>query len=306
MRQSNALRRLEEILAEAVSSGERNQASGYVLLTAMNLSHQPQNIVDFYEVLNKAEEEARSIRNKPKLKLDRYLQTIEGLHQVFVLNLLWSEKWNTFASYIEDRCVLNTLDALADFFDSQNPRIFLEQDFLEKLNKEFGSLLNEVLEADLSTNLKRFLVGQIEDILQAIRRYHLDGTEGLEKSTKSLVSDLVLVEHRLEEKDKDSTAFKQVKAWALSLLIYIAPAPYDIIGAVPDIHDFWIPKFEELASTQKKVEQIIGGVTIVEAYEKTLKALDRQSQRKSIAGSTELKALPASEENKGTSLDEKK
>lgn len=62
MQQSNALRRLEEMLAEAVTSGDRNQPSGPILLKAMKLSAQPQNIVDFYELLNKAEEEARSIR----------------------------------------------------------------------------------------------------------------------------------------------------------------------------------------------------------------------------------------------------
>lgn len=143
MQQSNALRRLEEILAEAVTSGGRKQASGPILLKAMKLSEQPQNIVDFYELLGKAEEEARSIRNKPNI--NRYLQTIEELHQVFVLNHVWGIEWNTFAAYIEGKGVLNTLDALAEFFDSQNPAIFLEQDFLEKLNGEFGDLLNGIL-----------------------------------------------------------------------------------------------------------------------------------------------------------------
>lgn len=293
MQQSNALRRLEEILTEAVTNGDINLPSGPILLKAMKLSDQPQNIVDFYELLNKAEE-ARSIRNK--ISINRYLQAIEELHQVFVINHVWGTAWSTYSSYINGKGVLNTLDALAEFFNSQNPAIFLEQDFLEKLNGEFGALSDEILESNLSKELKRFLIKRIEDILKAIRRYHIDGTEGLEKATKALVSDLVMTEHSLQDKDKDNPVYKHVKAWVLSLLIYIAPSPHDIIGAVPDIHDFWVPKFEELAAGCKKVEQIICETpTIQEAFEKASKTFDRQPQ-KSITGGRELKILPASRE----------
>lgn len=301
MQQSNALRRLEEMLTEAVSNGDRNQPSGPILLKAMKLSNQPQNIVDFYELLNKAEEEGRSIRNKPNI--NRYIQTVEELHHVFVVHHLWNTKWETFATYIENKGVLNTLDALADFFNSQNPAIFLEQDFLEKLNGEFRNLLDRILKSDLSKELKIFLIERIEDILKAIRRYHIDGTEGLEKATKSLVSDLVMVEHSLEDNDKNNPLYKRVKAWGLSLLIYIAPSPYDIIGAVPDIHEFWVPKFEELAAGHKKVEQIICDTsTIQEAFEKASNIFDKQ-QQKSIAG-RDLKALPASKENLEVTTDD--
>lgn len=227
------------------------------------------------------------------------------MHQVFVLNHVWDVTWNTFAAPIEGKNVLNTLDALADFFSSQNPAIFLEQDFLERLNDEFGNLLGRIIESNLSKELKRFLIERIEDILKAIRRYHIDGTEGLEKAIKSLVSDLVMTEHSLQDKDKDNPVYKKVKSWVISLLIYIAPSPYDIIGAVPDIDDYWEPKFEELAVGREKVEQIIWETpTIQEAFEKASNTFDRQPQ-KSIAGSRELKALPASKEELETTTNDK-
>ncbi|MBD2354883.1 hypothetical protein H6G41_09650 [Tolypothrix sp. FACHB-123] len=290
------------MLTEAVSNGDRNQPSGPILLKVMKLSNQPQNIVDFYELLNKAEEEARSIRNNANI--NRYLQTIEELHHCFVVHHLWNTKWDTFATYIEGKGVLNTLDALAYFFNFQNPAIFLEQDFLDKLKSEFSSLLERIFESDLSKELKRFLIERIEDILKAIRRYYIDGTEGLEKATKSLVSDLVMAEHSLKDNDKNNPLYKRVKAWGLSLLIYIAPSPYDIIGAVPDIHDFWVPKFEELAAGQQKVEQIICETsTIQEAFEKTSYIFNKQ-QQKMIAG-REPKALPASKEDSEVTKDDK-
>lgn len=193
--------------------------------------------------------------------------------------------------------VLNTLDALANYFHSQNPAILLEQDFLQKLNGEFESLLDGILNSNLSGELKRFLRERLEDILRAIRRYHIDGTEGLEKAAQSLVSDLVMTEFSLKDEDKKNPMYKHIKAWVISLLLYITPSPYDIIGAIPDIYDFWVPKFEELAAGHEKVEQIIcEAPTIQEAFEKASNTFDKQPQ-KSIAGGKELKALPASKED---------
>ncbi|MHC5770277.1 MAG: hypothetical protein ACYTXI_32645 [Nostoc sp.] len=116
----------------------------------------------------------------------------------------------------------------------------------------------------------------------------------MEKATKSLGSDLVMTEHIIENQDKDNPVYKRAKAWFLSLLIYIAPSPYDIIGTVPDIYDFWIPKFEELVEGCEKVEQMIGErPTIQEAFEKASNTFDKQSQKR-ITGAREFKALPAS------------
>jgi hypothetical protein len=184
----------------------------------MKLSGDSQNIVDFYELLNKAKEEARSIKNKPKI--DRYVNSIEKLHQIFIVNHIWGEHWQIFATYIEDRDVLNVLDSLADFFYSQNPAMFLDKDFLSELNSEFASLLGKILKSDLSKELKKFLIVHLDNILKAIRRYYIDGTEGLEKATKSLVSDLVITEHRLQDVDK-KILFISTSRHGLSACSYI-------------------------------------------------------------------------------------
>lgn len=268
----------------------------------MKLSEQPQNIVDFYELLSKAEEEARSIRNKTNI--NRYLQTLEELHEVFVVSHIWSTKWAIFAGQI-NKNTLNTLDSLADFFDKQNPAIFLDQEFLEKLKDELNDLLDKVLESDLSRDLKIFLRERIEDILRAIRRYPIDGTEGLEKATKSLVSDLVMKEHIFQDKDKGNPIYQNVKALVLSFLIYITPSPYDIIGVVADIDGYFTPKYKELVAGREKIEKIVcESPNIQEAFEKSSNIFDRQPQ-KTITGNRDLKALPASKQKLETTTNDR-
>lgn len=296
--QSNALRRLETVLDKAVTYQNQHEPSGVVLLNAMQLNADPQKLVAFYELLSKAKEESLRIVNKPKI--DRYISKLNILHEVFILHSVWTTEWKFFSAHIENTGVLIALDALANYFYDQDALVFLEQDFLDQLKTEFQSLSDSILNSTLSNELKKFLIEKVEDILAAIRRYHIDGTEGLTKAAQSLVSDLVMTEHNIKDADKKNPVYNNAKGWFLTLLLFIKPTPYDIIGAVPDIDGYWRPKFEELVAGQKKIEQIACETpTIQGVLEKSADVFDRQPQ-KNITGSADLKALPASKEEDST------
>lgn len=120
--QSNRLGRLENILHEAVTNGERSNNSTDVLLKAMSIDSNPQNIVYFYELLSKAKEDAVSLKDFPRI--DRNIKVIEELVTFFSINHIYGLTWNNFANYIESKNVLNTLSALAHYVDTQEPKKF--------------------------------------------------------------------------------------------------------------------------------------------------------------------------------------
>lgn len=294
MKQSNTARRLHTILKEAISNGGSQENSGNILLKAMKVDGHLHKLLDFYELLNKVGEDARKLKNIEDI--DSYILVIEQLQNYFVTNPIWGSQWATFVNFIQDKNILIALSALANYLHSQNPERLLEVDFLEELSAKFESFLNEIYESDLSKELKIYLIDRIEDILKAIRRYAIDGTEGLEKAAKSLVNDLALTEHNLKDEDKKNPIYQRVKAWGLSLVLFITPSVYDIVGAVPDIYEFWVPKFEELATGSEKIEKIIREESNnQEIIEKALDTFSKESI-KSISG-RELKALPASKED---------
>lgn len=304
IKQSNSLRTLEGILTQALESGDRKKSSGDVLLNAMQLAHKPHQLVDLYELLNKAEQEAKSIRNKSNLS--RYLQTIEYLQDLFITNHLWQQRWNELAVDIETKNIIIGLDALADFYHDQRPTIFIEQDFIDKLINQFEDILNQILASDLSKELKTFLTQRIEDLLRSLRRYSIEGTEGLEKASKLLLNDLIIADKKIKDSDKKSSVYQRIKSIVIASVLYLTPTPYDLIGVVPDINDFWIPKFEEFANGQRKIEQIVSNkqtAPLLESFEEASHIFDRQPQ-KAIAGK-DIKALPPSKQDSEAATDNK-
>jgi|SRR6476469_4255561 len=296
MQESSALRKLENILDQAIKDGKRERSAGVVLLEAMKLPSEPKNLVDFYEILNKAEEEVKALRNRPKI--DRYIQSMDLFHNTFITYHIWEVKWSTLASFIESRDLLNTLDSLAYFVHLDNPRVLLEEQFLTDLNNKLKSILDEIITSDLSQGIKRFLTVRIEDILKAIRRYDIDGTEGLEKAAKSLLTDLALSENKLQDEDKRKPLYRRIQSVAAGLAMFFMPtSAYDIVGAIPDIHEFWSPKIEVLVANIEEIEaSICEGSKISEVYEKAFEVFSKGPQ-KSITGGKEIKALPPSKQD---------
>jgi hypothetical protein len=256
MQRSSALQNLEVILYEAFNRGNKDAPGALVLLAAMNLETRPENLVNFYELLNKAIEEARLIKNQRRL--EDHLQTLNELYALFISEHLWTQPWVVFTKKNALKNALTTLDALSNYFHLQKPTKFLEQDFLDSLNVQLAEILADIVKSDdLSRELKNFLSISIEDIISAIRKYYIAGTEGLKKSVNSVVADLMVRDFNLDEKGRSNAKYRRIKSCLFGLLFFITPTPYDIIGAAPDIQDFWMPKFGELVKKQDKVEKIM-------------------------------------------------
>jgi len=80
------LRRLENSRWRLITN-EGKKCHGLVLLEAMKLTTEPQNIVDFYELLNKAEEN-KEVKN---ITIDRYIKWF-GNFTVLLPNHIWGSQ----------------------------------------------------------------------------------------------------------------------------------------------------------------------------------------------------------------------
>jgi hypothetical protein len=253
--QANTLRRLSTILKEAIKNGNKGENIGTVLLKAMDLERRAGNLVEFFEILNKAEYDAKRIKRIEDI--DIYIKALEDLKDLFITTPIWSLNWGEMASKINNANLIIPVISLASYFDIENPTKILDEDFLKELNNKFQSFINEVDNSEFSDDFRIIITNKIEDILRAINRYNIDGTEGLEKAAKLFVYDLVLREFNLKEEDKKNALFQKIKAAGMALVLYIVPKPYGTISVVPDINQYWVPQIQKLLEGSEQIEKII-------------------------------------------------
>jgi hypothetical protein len=284
MEQNSALRILENVLSTACET-EANNNFGSIVLLAMQLEDQPGNIIAFYGLLSRAREEATSLK---KEKIERYVKTLDDLYRFFVENNLWGGQKATFYNYIQQRGILNTLDSLADFFGIQSPRMLLNDDFLQSLKLEIDSILENVINSDLSKDIKDFLIKAIEGVLGAIRKYKIDGGEGLEQAIKILVSELVICDHTIKDEDKKEPSYFQTASFFMSFLFWIVPNPYTLYKDSSTVNNLTNLQFTQVIDRQKKIENILNNCS---SMKECIEQLSSHPQ-KAIAGKKQ-PVLPA-------------
>ena len=298
---TSALQRLSKILNEAVLNALPtwgNESAITVLCLYINPPDTSYDIIDFFALLSTAREEIGRMKDREPSR-----RVINKLNDYFINKNSADAKWSDFSKFIDDGNYIFLLSSLADHYHTQNPTIFLESDFLDGLKEQFNSLLNEIIASDLSNSLKKFLIKQIEDILYAIRRYPIDGSDGLQKATQSFVSNLVTIESHLDKKDKKNSIFRKSVSKIIVLLHFLLPnSVYDTLGVIPAIDDYYRPRIEEFIQNWQEVEASTDEEsTITEIMEKSLKVSNKQPQ-KSLPGK-EQKSLPSAEINEEPPLE---
>jgi hypothetical protein len=249
MSQPNSLRNLYDIFDRSLSTGVPSQKAALVLMPAMNCEVKAKNIILLYKILDSSLEESKRIKKKPNLT--RYISELESLHNDFVLNNPWTVPWNNFIPIVKG--VMTTLDALANYYHDENATPFLDRDFLDGLIEELGLLNNLVFEADISSDLRKTLLRSLDDILTAIKAYQIDGNRGVGYAVDSAFSELNVIQTRLGEADKKSYAYRRSAAFFAAVFVFVKPSLFDIIGVIPDVPSFWMPKIAEFQKSYEKL-----------------------------------------------------
>jgi hypothetical protein len=294
MKQSSALRQLEFILDEAFINGDLNQAAGPVLLKSMKLEPEPQNLTKFYAILFKSEEETRKLKNNPKINRD--IVAIEELQAYFISFDIWRQPWAHFYNHIKASNILGILNSFAIAYHSQYLKPFLEEDFLVNLNSEFTSLQSEILGSDLPRKLKSELINKIEDILSSVRNYLINGTEGLGKAVESLLIDLEFEEKSLTLKDRQNPVLQKTKTVVLGLVMCLRPSFWDVVGLIPDLEGYWLPKHHELIEVRKKIEPFINEKDSLRMICKKISDAGNEKKVKPLRGKPPKQLQPSKDE----------
>jgi hypothetical protein len=241
-------------------------------------------------LLYEAKEEAKRLSYS---KVDRDITALEALQELFSSTDTWGRSWNTFSRHINTSNILSILNSLANSYHNQTKNLFLEKDFLQDLDDDFSSLLQEVIDSDLSEAFKKGIKIKIEDILSCIRNYSINGTEGIEKAVQSLVVQ-VEVGDKNTNKETYNPILEKLKKTTIILLLFLKPGLWDVAGVLPDVESFWVPKYHELVKFRQKIESHIDEDSSIKSI--CEKITDANRETKLLTGKSPKSLAPAKED----------
>ena len=99
-------------------------------------------------------------------------------------------QWNAFISQIDDHTIIY-LEMLADLLETQNKNKLLNDDEVNKVLENLRTVCNEIISADINSELKKYLLRKIRSLISSIEEYQLTGLNSILDSLDSSIGHLV-------------------------------------------------------------------------------------------------------------------
>lgn len=221
MEELNPVRRLHNILKEAVEKGDPSASAGDVLkkhIKVNNTSEKTQLLTEFLELLGNV---GRTIKQLKRVgNLDYYVKPIQSLQMLFI-DLSMNNTWENFRSPIISQNLLYCLGAFADTVEREASQEFYIrgyelQDFLEK----FTLLLEEIDTSDIEENTKNFLKSRLEEICEAIRQFSFEDPEAFREKVNATIGKIFIGSiNIIPQEEKEKKPFKDF----IDLFLKFAP-----------------------------------------------------------------------------------
>lgn len=139
-----------------------------------------------------------------------YLKWLPKVNKAFrTLNL--EANWSTFIDPI-DEAVLYGLEICSEQLARKQPESVIKEEALKDIKNEVEGLLKEIRSSNIDSDLKNYLIGQLENIINSIYEYDFAGVVPLQKAFESTVGSISL-HPELHEKIKKTNYSK--KFWTV-------------------------------------------------------------------------------------------
>lgn len=218
MEQSNAARRLHDILKHAIATGENDKKIYQVIAEVLNIenpSGEKYLFTDFFVLLAEVERIVRQLKRVGNL--DEYIDAIREIQSAFFTCGVFQGKWEQLSSTIQSRNLILVLDSCANFIALEQIDPLLSEEQLQKYLQECEDLLQEVMKADLPKDIKTFLIVRLEEICTAIRHYSLGGPERLRTLVEANIGGMILHGAGISLQEEEENILKKIFKWLVTL-----------------------------------------------------------------------------------------
>ncbi|PSR17013.1 hypothetical protein C8255_14780 [filamentous cyanobacterium CCP3] len=206
--------------------------------------------------------------------------------------------WSTFDAELESKGIYTIISGFLEIYNLKfSANIYLQEEFLGRLKKNFESMLNEVDDSALSKDLKQFFTYKLEELIKAIRRYQLDGSEGLKKVTQEFICDFGIIQSKLNSEDRRNPVAKKVISRFVQLNTILGLNVLSTFGGIPEIDAYWLPKISKFFESTESAEVISIGekFSLEEIIEESVRRISGYEQH-FLEGKAKPKALPAGDD----------
>lgn len=136
-----------------------------------------------------------------------------------------NDKWGSFSNHI-DAHALNFLSITSELLQTKSPTKLLGDDELSDLREKIDSILNETIESDIDSEIKKYVAKGLSDLLRNIDEYRITGAQPIMDGVEIMFGHAFADENYREYLSNDGLGKKLV-----DILAAVASSVTIVLGA---------------------------------------------------------------------------
>ena len=241
---SNPVERLHRILSTCRLISTQDIALSKTvsrsLAEAMGVEESPAALLQIYTIIQGAIDFIELNSNTRAIKTS--LKVIDGIAKVFHQGNIFNDGWSLFSTDIGAN--LDVLKIIGNSLPEGSSLVSLNSEKREQLLDVFFKLEKEVIDSDISKEVKDLILEKIAEIRSCIHKYTVFGSEPIKKSANEACGALIFSGRNISGEDKRKPIFAKVIA-TLGFVSVLLGAVEPILSSAEIVDTYVIPKVQQ-------------------------------------------------------------
>jgi hypothetical protein len=245
---SNPVERLHRILSTCglISTQDTalSKTASRSLAEAMGVEESPAALLQIYTIIQGAIDFIELNSNTRAIKTS--LKVIDGIAKVFHQGNIFNDGWSLFSTDIGAN--LDVLKIIGNNLPEGSSLVSLNSEKREQLLDVFFKLEKEVIDSDISKEVKDLILEKIAEIRSCIHKYTVFGSEPIKKSANEACGALIFSGRNISGEDKRKPIFAKVIAtlgFVSSVLLGAVNKVEPILSSAEIVDTYVIPKIQQ-------------------------------------------------------------
>ncbi|MBD2113795.1 MULTISPECIES: hypothetical protein [Cyanophyceae] len=232
------------------------------------------------------------------------LVIIDDLNKFILSSNIWDLRVKSLKGWIDSKYVLSHLAMLSASVSQEHTKAVLSKEMLAQLVDRLTRIKEEIINSDLSVDLRRFLLKKINELIWDIENYSVSGLDGIKSTSDAFIGEITIRDKGGLEKDSDKrnplfisvfSIFATLSVIAQVNATYLEPILSTIVSSIDITERYLQPKtedferistvIEDALSRKESFEEAIGEV--VEKIKKEKNLYLEGKQPKLLPGSSQ-------------------
>lgn len=240
MASPNPISSLANVLKMAVEKGDSKKAIKSAIAIGMGSQSNQKTFSEFHELLRECKKAIQKLDRNISHSQVENIKMIEDLELLFITHNFWSDPWGKVVDRIKRQSLSVSLDNLGMVYNLSYPSIEVDKEFLSKLIEMFSDIRKEVMQSNLTKDLKSIVLEHIDEICYAIDNYPTHGRDGILSALSASLGNIISnpISSKLSKRNP------LVRKFLIS--VCAVNAFFHTVGIAADLEGYLLPKFEDI------------------------------------------------------------